>query len=228
MPENPITKNILTEENNSIYYKAHTPQTYAHRLHQILMETNQTLPEVFRKSPPTIPSYIANIEIVNDNFFSSTESKQFSLITMRKNTTSKNTYSILINKEKFSMPTHESYTSTESQFYITLKILEIIETSQFQKFIIDTDSQAFINGIKNPYSKITLIQSIQNKLSNIRDKTVKFIHKSITAEYLNSIPTNSMYSLIPPSVLTEKYFPIPLNIAQRTMTNAIHSQWDET
>ena len=88
------------------------------------------------------------------------------------------TYLITIGKENFKMLPHVRYTEAESQLYTILKTLDIIETSPFSKFIIDTNSNAFIKEILNPYTKTALIQTIQSKILNLKDKTVKLSHSS--------------------------------------------------
>lgn len=166
---------------------------------------------------------------MNENFFSTQQSKEYVLITIRTEKTLDNiSYLITIEKEKFKTLPHEFYTEAESHLYTILKILEIIETSPFSKFIIDTDSNTLLKGIVNPYSKTALTQTIQSKVSNLKDKTVKFSHQSITSEYLNTPLINYKYSLNTPTLLFENDRPIPLERAQKIIIDAIHNHWNKT
>ena len=70
LPENPSTKKIFIDENYSTYSEAaYIPQPFAQRLYQILSDINQTIPDILRQPPPTMPTNITDIEIINDNFF---------------------------------------------------------------------------------------------------------------------------------------------------------------
>ena len=47
-------------------------------------------------------------------------------------------------------------------------------TSTLSKYIvIDTDYPTFLKEIRNPYTKLTLVQTIENKIIKL-DKSIKF------------------------------------------------------